>query len=185
MKEFLRSIKLVDNLTTELNIQKSEFVKTFKAHVDEGSTGFGSDAFDVFSSSKNEYKGHVGYDNFKIKRRRRFFDRNMNLAVASGTYKQKESQLIIETEINGFSGMMIPFYIFALIFYSFFIVTFSFADNINGNGAGFALPFIIIHAAFMFGIPYFMMRRSTKRMAHELEREFFYMTKEHTPYSKR
>ena len=185
MKEFLRKIKLIESLTTELSIQKNEFVKTFKENVDEGSTGFMSDSFDVFSSSKNEYKGHVGFDSFKIKRRRRFFDMNMNFAVANGTYVQKENSLIIETEINGFSGMMIPFYVFALIFYSIFIVTFSFADNIEGNGAGFALPFIIIHAAFMFGIPYFMMRRSTKRMAHELEREFFYMTRENTPYNKR
>lgn len=174
----------MENLTTELNIQKNEFVKTFKEHVDEGSTGFMSDTLDVFSSSKNEFKGHVGLDQFKIKRRRRFFDMNMNLAVAKGTFIQRENSLVIETEIKGFSGVMIPFYVFALIFYSIFIVTFSFADNIEGNGAGFALPFIIIHAAFMFGIPYFMMRRSTKRMAHELEREFFYMTKNNTPHNK-
>ena len=183
MKEFLKKIKLIEYLTTELEIQKNEFVTNFKEHVDEGSTGFLSETFDMFSSSKNEYKGHVGFENFKIKRRRRFFDMNMNLAVAKGTYRQKENILVIETEINGFSGMMIPFYIFALIFYSIFIVTFSFADNIEGNGAGFVLPFIIVHATFMFGIPYYMMRRSATRMKHKLEREFFYMTKNKTSYS--
>lgn len=29
----------------------------------------------------------------------------------------------------------------------------------------------------MLGIPYFVMRRSVSRMKHELEREFYYMTK--------
>ena len=177
MKTFLKQIRLIEHLTTELDIQRSEFVNIFKQHVDEGSTGFMSDAFDVFSSSRNEYRGHVGLDGFKIKRRKRFFDMNMSLAVASGTFRQKENSLIIETEINGFSGKMIPFYIFLIVFYLVFILSFSFSDNIEGNGAGFVLPFLIIHGAFMFGIPYLLMRRSTKRMAYELEREFFYMTK--------
>lgn len=177
MKEFLKKIKLIEYLTTDVEIQKTEFVSKFKQHVDEGSTGMFSDTFDVFSSSKNEYKGQVGHEGFKIKRRRKFFDTNMNLAVASGTYRQSNEKLIIETEINGFSAMMIPFYLFAIVFYSIFIGVFFMADNIEGNGAGFALPFILIHAAFMFGIPYFIMRRSTKRMKHELEREFYFMTK--------
>jgi hypothetical protein len=177
MKEFLKKIKLIEYLTTEIEIQKNDFVSNFSKNVDEGSTGVFSSPFEAFSSSKNEYKGQVGYDGFKIKRKRKFFDTNMNLAIASGIYRQNNEKLIIETEINGFSGMMIPFYLFALVFYSIFIGSFFMADNIEGNGAGFALPFIFIHAAFMFGLPYFMMRRGTKRMKHELEREFFYMTK--------
>ncbi|TXE02275.1 hypothetical protein [Algoriphagus aquimarinus] len=177
MKGFLIKIKLLEHLTTEIEIQKNEFVSNFKKHVDEGDTGIFSDTFDIFSSSKNEYKGHVGYDGFKIKRRRKFFDTNMNLAVARGTYRQKSEKLVIETEINGFSGMMIPFYLLGLVFYTIFIGVLFMADNIEGNEAGFALPFIFIHAVFMFGLPYFMMRRSTKRMMHDLEREFYYMTK--------
>ncbi len=177
MKEFLAKIKVVDYLKTEIQIQKNHFVAVFKQMVDEGGTGFMSDACDVFSRSKNEYKGHVGYEHFKIKRKRRLFDMNMNSAVAQGGYRQKENVLVIEAEINGFSGMMIPFYIFTTAIYLILIAAFLFADNIQGDGAVFAFPFIIIHAAFMLGIPYFMMRRSTARMKHDLEREFFYLTK--------
>ncbi|MDX1830013.1 MAG: hypothetical protein R3342_10760, partial [Lutibacter sp.] len=71
-------------MTTEIEIPKNEFVSIFKKHVDEGSIGIFSDTFDIFSSSKNEYKGYVGLDGFKIKRRKRFFDMNMNLSVANG-----------------------------------------------------------------------------------------------------
>ena len=177
MKELLKKLKLIDYLQTELIIQKNDFVNKLRNHVDEGSTGLFSDTFDVFSSSKNEYKGEVSFNGFKIKRRRRFFDMNMNMAVANGTYSQKDDKLIIDTEINGFHGMMIPFYIFCFIIYGVFIVGFLSADEIGGNAPGFAFPFIIIHAAFMMGIPYFIMRRSTKRLKHELEREFFYLTK--------
>jgi hypothetical protein len=51
------------------------------------------------------------------------------------------------------------------------------ADNINGDEQFFGGPFIFFHALFMFGIPYFMMRNSVQRLKHELEREFYYMTK--------
>ncbi len=180
MKEFLKKIKLLDHLSTEVPIDRNLFVQRFEQQIDYGDTSVFSDFFDVFSSSKKEYKGHVNYDGFKIKRRRRFFDMNMNLAVAIGSFEQENDDLIIRTEINGFHGMMIPFYIFATIFYLIFIFAFSFftfSGQANGELA-FAIPFIFVHAAFMFGIPYFMMKRSTKRMKHELEREFFYMTKE-------
>ena len=177
MKEFLEKIRLIEHLTTEVEIQKSEFVATLERNVDKGGLDFFSDAFDVFSSSKNEYKGHVGPAGFKIKKRRRLFDMHMSLAVASGSYRQRDEKLVIETEINGFSGIMIPFYLFAILFYSIFIVAFIFTDGIKGDTSWFALPFILLHAAFMFGIPYFIMRRSAKRMKHDLEREFYYLTK--------
>ncbi len=177
MKELLKNIKLLDHWTTELEIQKAEFVSKLKEHVDEGGIDLFSESFDVFISSKNEYKGHVGYDGFKIKRRRKFFDMQMNLAVASGTYRQQGSKLIIETEINGFRGRMIPFLVFMIIFYTAFIVVFLNIDHFEGDGVEFAIPFILLHAAFMLGIPYFMIRRSTKRLKHDLEREFYYMTK--------
>ena len=163
-------------MTTEIEIQKNDFVSKFKQNVDEESTGLFSSFFEAFSSSINEYKGQVGYDGFKIKRKRKFIDTNMNIAVASGTYRQNSEKLIIETEINGFSKKMIPFYLFILIFYSILIGTFLKTDSI-GRGVGFPSPFMVIHAAFMFYLPYLMMRRSTKRMRHELEREFYYMTK--------
>ncbi len=125
MKEFLQKIKLIDHLTTELEIQKSDFLSNFKSCVDEGNIGYFFGAFDVFSSGKNEYKGHVGYDSFEIKRRRKFFDMHMNFAIAKGKYIQKVTTLIINTEINSFNGMMIPFYIFIIIFTPFLLSHFS------------------------------------------------------------
>ncbi len=178
MQKFLKKIKIIDHLITELEIQKDDFVNRLKLHVDDDNISIFSDGLDVFFSSKNEYKGKVTYDGFKIKRRRRFFDMNMSLAVARGKYFQKDKKLIIETEINGFQGMMIPFYILCSIIYLVFIITFLTADEIGGNMPRlFVLPFILIHAAFMMGIPYLIMRRSTKSLKHELEREFYYLTK--------
>jgi hypothetical protein len=177
MQQLLKKLKLVQSFSTKIEMQKSEFVNKFRQHVDEGDTGPFSDVFDAFSSSKNEYKGHVGFNEFKIKRRKKFFDMNMSLAVAKGTYRQQENSLIIEAEINGFRGQMIPFLIIAIFIYTIAIVAILFS-NTEGSGAGFAIPFILIHACFMFGFPYLLMRRSVSKMHHELEREFYFMTKE-------
>lgn len=97
MKEFLKRLKLIDSMTTTLQISKVEFVNRLNEITDQGSTGIFSDSFDIFSSSKNEFKGQVNFDNFKIKRRRRFFDTNMNIAVANGTLIENNGQLTIET----------------------------------------------------------------------------------------
>ena len=177
MKDFLKKLKLVDYLVTELEISQHDFVNRLSASVDEGSVGMFFNSFEAFSSSKNEFKGHVGLYDFKIRRRRRFFDMNMNLAVASGTFEQRGNFLRINTEINGFMGMIVPFYVLLIVFYSVFVILFLTADDVEGNMDFIALPFIIIHAAFMFGVPYFMMRRSVSKMKHELDREFYYLTK--------
>ncbi|MBK3515964.1 hypothetical protein [Carboxylicivirga marina] len=177
MTDLLKKLKLLAFLKTELEISKHDFISRLRTTVDEGETGMFAEAFDAFSSSKNEYKGHVGFDGFKIKRRRRFFDMNMNLAIAKGSYIQHGDKLLIDTEINGFRGMMIPFYIGLIIVYAIIFIAFLSVDNIEGNMDYMAIPFIIIHAVFMGGIPYLMMRRSVSRMKHELEREFFFLTK--------
>ena len=114
----------------------------------------------------------------KIKKKRRFLDNNINTATASGTFVQKNNTLIINAEINGFNGMMIPFYIFCVLFYCIFFFIFFATNKIENNFSSLAFTFVIVHAAFMMGIPYFFMRRSTKKLKYELEREFFYLTKE-------
>lgn len=175
MKEFLKKIKLLDHLKIELEIQKSDFVNRLKGIVKEGSVGIMTDGFDAFSSSKKEYKGEVNSRGFKLKRRKKFFDFNKNIAVAKGTYLQKDNVLVITAEINGFHKMMIPFYIFILLFYSVF--AFGFLSNGLFIEQPIMPPFILLHGAFMFGLPYFFMRRSTSRLKHELEREFYFITK--------
>lgn len=173
MKVLLRKLKLIDNLTTELEISRTEFVEKLSAITDKGDTGMFSDTFDVFSNSKNELKGEVNYNGFKIKRRRRVFDSTLNVAVASGTINEHNGHLTIESEINGFNNFVIFFYVFIFVFYSIFI----FGTSSNNNPGFFETQFILLHATLMISIPYFLMRRSVKRLKYELEREFFYLTK--------
>ncbi|SKC84374.1 hypothetical protein [Ohtaekwangia koreensis] len=176
MKSVLEKLKLIDHLTTELPIEKYEFVEKLRRNVDQGDTGVFLSPFEAFSSSKNEYKGTVTFDSFKIRRRRRFFDMAMNLAVAEGSFRQRENLLIIESTIKGFRSVFILFIGFMFLVYTGIIASFVSSDT-PGDPGWFFVPFIFIHAAIMFGIPYFVMRRGVARMKYELERDFFYMTK--------
>jgi hypothetical protein len=176
MKSVLVRLKLVDHLTTELPIEKYEFVEKLRSNVDQGDIGIFSSPFEAFSFSKNEYKGIVTFDSFKIRRRRRFFDMAMSIAVAEGSFRQRENLLIIESTIKGFRSAFIPFLGLVLLGYIGLIVSVISSDT-PGNTDWFFVPFIVIHAAIMLGIPYFVMRRGVARMKYELERVLFYMTK--------
>ena len=178
MKEFLKKIKLIKTLSVELEMDQNEFVNRFRENVDPGNTGDFSDTFEVFSSSKNTYKGSVAFDKFDIKKKRKFFDNNGSLAVAKGTITKSRNALIINTEINGFSGKMRLIFIMLIAFYALFFLAFAILPLFTGNGDfTLAIPFLILHGLFMFGIPYFLMRRSVTKLKHELERKFFFFTK--------
>src|SRR5690606_15147097 len=126
MKSTLEQLKLIDYLTTEIQIERRVFVEKLKGHVDHGNIGIIFSTFEAFSSSKNEYKGIVNFDSYKIRRRRKLFDMNISLAIAEGTFRENQGLLIIESTITGFHGVFIPFIVFILLFYIAFISVFIF-----------------------------------------------------------
>ena len=178
MKNLLIKLKLIDYLNTELKISKSEFLRKLNLIVDEGSTNSLTDIFDVFSSSKNEYKGKVDFSKFEIKRKRKFFDINFNFPLAKGTVNQKGELLYINTEINAFKGLIVFFFIILLIFYSIFLITLIFGGINEGKESLIIIPFILIHGSLMLGMPYLFLRKSVERFKYNFERELFYLTKE-------
>jgi hypothetical protein len=174
MRELLIRLKLIELFTTTLDISKINFVNRLSEITDRGDTGLFSDTFDIFSSSKNEFKGEVTFDNFKIKKRSKFFNRNMGYAVANGTFSEQDGKLVVETEISGFTNYFIFFYAFLIFTCSIFIVVLLLTFN---KPPFFVLPSLLLHFAFMFLVPYLLVRRSVKQLKYDLEREFFYLTK--------
>lgn len=180
MSDFLRKIKILDSMTIELDIHKSDFIKKFRQNVDASDLSFSDSFFEGLTSSPNEYKGNIDERNFNIRRRRKMFDTNKNFAVANGNLTEQLDKLVIKTDINGFHKGMKFFYMAIIVFYIIFIFGFS-ATMFFNEGTGFmpfaVLPFILLHACLMLGIPYFMMKRGVKRMKYELERDFHFWTK--------
>lgn len=180
MKGFLEKIKLIDQFTTKIPLTEYEFTKRLTLIIEEGEVGSFPNLTDIFSSSKKVYKGKVGLNTFTLKKRRRFFDTHIGSAIARGNFRYRNNGLFIETEINGFSKMMVPFFILIILFYLLFIVSFFFFDDSFSIVNLIFIPFLLAHAVFMLSIPYYMMRRSVGHLKYDLEREFFYLTNENS-----
>ncbi|WP_281633608.1 hypothetical protein [Flavobacterium luteolum] len=171
MDDFLRRIQLIKDISIQLPVSKIDFTKKFKDNVDESDLGY--EPFEMLKSSNNEYKGNILNNNFELKKRRKFFDTNYSFAKVKGELKEENNTLDVKLEINAFGKRMIAFFAFAFIFYLIFFTGAIFSAS-ETNVPFFILPFLLVHMCFMLGIPYFVMRRSVKRMIYDLERDLHY-----------
>ncbi len=158
-----------------LNTTKSEFTSALRNNVDEANIDdYFSGAFEAFTSSENKFKGSVSHSGFKIRKRRRFFQKNFGKATATGNLREHGNTLVIDTQINGWNNFMFFFYGFITIIYCVFFG--AFLLNVDSYEFPiFGIFFVIIHAIFMYGIPYFMMRTSVRSLKEDLEREFHFV----------
>ena len=175
MNDFLSKIKFKDELITTVKIQKGSFVDKLSKSVDHSNFGYFPDLSDLFSSSDNIFKGEVSLSGFKLKRKIKFAEMNSNMVIASGKYIQDHENLIITTNINGFQKKMILYFAFLILFYLVFIFAFLFSEFLGATTQIIFFPALILHGAFMLGIPYFMIKSSVKKMKYNLEREFHYI----------
>lgn len=173
MKDFLKKIKLIDTFSISLDVSKQKFVSELSRVTEYSELGVFSNIFEAFDSSNKEFKGKVSSSGFKIRRKFKMFDNKNTAAIAEGIFKEKDDKLIIEATINGFNNFFYFFYGFLILFYTIFIIGFTFGEG----DQTFFFPFILFHGLAMFFIPYFVIRRSVNRLKYELEREFFFLTK--------
>ncbi|KFF02472.1 hypothetical protein [Flavobacterium reichenbachii] len=171
MSDFLRKIQLIKDITIQLPVSKIDFIQKFRNNVDQSDLSYVP--FEVFQSSTNEYKGSISNNEFELKKRKKLFDTNYSFAKVTGRISENNNVLNINAEINGFKKRMIFILGIMIIFYSIFIMG-AFLSADNNPIPLFVIPFILIHMFFMLGVPYFIIRRSVKRMVYDLERDLHY-----------
>ena len=180
MEKLLRKLKLKDDFRITIPIMKSDFINKLRRNMDEGTTSSLFPIAEVFSSSKNNYIGSISGNEFELRKRLRFFDTNKGRAIARGTMSQDGENLHIDISANGFQKSFIFYFILITIFYTFFIGMMGFSLLQGSDGLAiplFIIPFLLLHGAFMYGIPIFIARRNVKNIKNELEKDFFYFTK--------
>lgn len=173
MTDFLKRIGLIDNFQIIMEVDKTDFIKTLASNLDEPQADF----FDVFSRSKNVYKGKIEYDQFTMKRRKRLFDSAFRSARVHGKLSAHHEKLAIDLEIHGFYKLFIPVVIVLAVFYAFGISALFFSEA-QGFSGMLAAIFILVHATFMFGIPYFALRRAVSNTREDVERDLYFMMKD-------
>lgn len=171
MEEFLKRLKVLNNFSVNLNISRPEFLVRFSTIVDRGDTSFLFSSFDALDSTSSVYKGKVTNDGFKIRRRKKVLRSDWGMAMATGTFVERENKLGINVEVNSFNAAFIPFYVIGFIGYGFAFAFLTTSESWEEFGI---LPFVFltIHAFAMLGMPYLMMRRGTAQMEYDLTREF-------------
>ncbi|RZJ64375.1 MAG: hypothetical protein EOO50_15870 [Flavobacterium sp.] len=171
-EKFLRKIKLVEDFQIEIEMPKDEFLKKLPYLVEPSDLGIFSHAFEQFSSSRTIYKGQVFPDFFRIRRRRRMFDTSLNLALAEGILKAHGDNTLIDVKVTGLNGFYKFFPILILGVEAIFLLTFLVSDMPT-----ILIGFMLFQTTLFFSIFYFIMRRGTKAMRYELERDFYFLKK--------
>jgi len=180
MEDFLRKIKLVDTMSTQLSVTTPEFVTAFRKDIEESDIdAFFSGTFEVFSASKKIYKGQIDSRGFYIRKRKKLFNKNRVNINAKGSFVNNLNGLVINTEFNAFNKNRLITQCFFLVCYFAFI-----AYQVNNGGIfeGFfediPIPFIIIFIVMLFIMPYINFRREVGVLKKELEKQY------HTTASK-
>jgi pilus assembly protein TadC len=173
MTDFLKQIGLHDQFQITLPVSKSDFSKILLANLDKPQPGF----FDLFSSSKNLYKGKIEIDSFEIKRKRKWFDSSARHLTVYGKFSSYHEQLTIDIELKPFKYALIPLAIALLIFYvaAFSVILIGEVPLPTKLLVG---GFIIVHAIFMFSIPYVIFKKALRNTRYEIERDLHFMMKD-------
>jgi hypothetical protein len=176
LKAFLKKIKLIIDFGYEVNMDKEEFISSLKNNLAKQHLNIYLDIFDFFIPSKNDLIGYIKGDEFKIRKKKKLFkfDFIIDYAIATGKFSQEKDKIIINTQVNGFHYGMIPFYLIGIFVYSFIMLA---VFNTNGlEDKGITQLFLIFIGLLIFGFPYLMMVKSTKRLKKMLEIEFNRLT---------
>ena len=172
MKEFSRKIQLIQDFRITLPIDEDTFTDRFQDRVQESELGLLSDPFEQYSTKGPEYKGWISEGKFEMKLRRRMFSFNLGISRVHGTFREEGRELVVAGEINGFGNWLIPIYAITIGIYLLAIVLF-FASGETLEESLWPVPLLLLHAAFMMGIPYFFIRREVGRIKRDVEEGLF------------
>lgn len=170
MSNWLDKLGLSEDLSLKYYVRHANFVEQFQKHTDSDQSLF-SGAFDAFSSSKIEYRGTISSSEFSIRKKKRFFDSLSAIPLISGTILSEKNGTRLLVNVCAFSSLLK--YMFWLLCFLYvaaaiFLAIFGLAEKF-----GFVpFVFLLLHALLMFGIFYFILRRSVSKVSENLDRDF-------------
>ncbi len=167
-QRIIKRLKLEDQFSLKVDMDKAAFLKLLKDHIDEDT---GPQLFESINPRLKPYKGAITLNGFKLKRRRRAFESNNDMARITGTLKSdlRHTEVIThigypELTIKAISGLMLLVYTVVLAV----VLTVDLGETPTW------MPFLIIgHFFLIFGILFFVLRyqirTSTKKIKQFLD----------------
>ena len=176
MRTLLKKGNMILPFRMELDINKREFINRLRSIMMENNPGLYSDLDDLVQPDEVRYKGDVNEKGFLLIPKQNFFGTKRS-AVTKGTYREINNKLVIEGEVNGFSYLLLVIYLISLTFYG--TIAAFLIYNIGEDLQSY-LIFTILFIAFYiaaFMIPLYYLKKNTKEVKDEVERDLFYLTR--------
>lgn len=167
MKDLLRSLKLITDYTITLDCPKSYFLKKLADNTDP--SGFRPFA-DL--SSKLPFKGSVSGDAFKIiKKRDRAENASPVMVEVRGIVMDDKEKTVVNIEANGFNRAYGVYVAAGVVASLILIPILARMSQIP------ELIWIVFQAMFTLGFPYYLFRRGVAVSQQEMEKEFYFLTR--------
>jgi hypothetical protein len=166
MSTRLGKLGLSEDLSLKYYVPHKDFVEQFQKSVDTNNGGL----FDALSSSKIDYRGKVTASEFSIRKKKRFFDSLSAIPLISGTIASEKNGTRLNVTVCAFTGIMK--YMFWTLCFIYVAATIFLA--FGGLAAKFGFTpflFLLLHALLIFGIFYFILRRSVSKVSENLDRD--------------
>ncbi|OON70878.1 hypothetical protein [Hymenobacter sp. CRA2] len=166
----LRRLKIVQDTTLHLPIEKELFVARLAAVTEQGYSSPLFSAVHALRSSGKEFTGDVGPDYFTIRRKASFSNPGLSAVTIRGTLLPADTGCAVELELDGFHLLYRMAYSLLALLYLFMLIY-------AVTSQPMLLAALLLHIAIIGVMPYISMRRSVSKMKHNIERELFFLTK--------
>ena len=163
MNETLKTLKLAEQLTYELPIDKETFIERFNKRIEPSDLGLFSSFMEGLSSNKSRYKGNVGRGGFKVRKRKGLSKYQKQKSIAEGHFREKGDTLVVDVQINGIDNFILLNIGLVIAVFTLF---FAFAQLKQDSFFTIIIPIQIV---FMIGFLYFGTRKSVREIKEDLE----------------
>jgi hypothetical protein len=170
MIKTLEKLGLEENFSLKYYVRQADFVEQFQRLTDSDQ-GLFSGAFDALSSSKKEYRGTVSNSEFSIRKKKRLFDTLSAIPLISGTILSEKNGTRLLVNVCAFTRIM-KYMIWLLGFIYLVAALFLAISDLTEKFGFMPFVFLLLHAMLMFGIFYFISRRSVSKVSENLDRDF-------------
>ncbi|MBX2873111.1 MAG: hypothetical protein KTR30_13450 [Saprospiraceae bacterium] len=164
-QRIITKLKLEDEFSIPVDMDKTAFLTLLKENIDEDT---GPKFFESFNSKLKPYKGWVTPNGFKIKRTRRAFESNNEMARITGSVSSDFRQTVVTTHI-GYPETTLKLIFWGLIASYGIILTIVLSGSLDHEPG--LIPLIIVgHSLLIFGILYFILRYQVRTSTNKVRR---------------
>lgn len=175
LEKILEKLELKREVIIDLDITKENFISGLEKQMKSELESPLFSGLELFSSDNQPFIGGFNQGGFTLRSKRIAGKRLRHVPVAKGIIDENENGLSVSIEINAFRGiysfflMLLPIFYILVFLFCLYIAIFKLDSS-----AFVSLIFILLHGAFMIGIPIYWLSKAARildqNLIHEIEK---------------